>query len=316
MRAEHFRRRRRRWFNVGRWEGRLATLASVLALVCFADWFASQEHHTIVAPQSPPSSHSNAGAADTLPFAVSRLAVPSAVGGTRIERIVYPYSVIPGGIRSVQELKNAIAKDSVVSAHYAAFHLADARIIKLNRELSVHVSYRLGDQVYWTKRELKLAKGETLITDGVQTARARCGNLISVTTVAPVYPTEPTEQELNTPQEPTTQVLDTPEDHPYTVSKIKTDDRIPEIVPPQGSPGPPVGGGSPPSLGEFTPVVFLPFGPVEPIPHSGAPRPPVVVNTPEPSTATLLLTALLALLFLPKRKPREVPKIVTRANSP
>ena len=38
-----------------------------------------------------------------------------------VRRPVYPYSVIPGGVESAQELKNAVLRDSVVAGHYAGF---------------------------------------------------------------------------------------------------------------------------------------------------------------------------------------------------
>ena len=125
-------------------------------------------------------------------------------------KIVYPYSVVPGGIRSVQELKNAVANDPVVSAQFAKFQFAHARIIRLDRDRTIHVSYRRGRSTsYWTNRQLKLAKGETLITDGVQAARTRCGNMVSETVsesaaetvAAPVSPNEPPAQDFDTPVE-------------------------------------------------------------------------------------------------------------------
>ena len=299
MRAEHFRKKRPRWFRVGQGMRWLTILALVLALACSVDWFMSQRRHAAIPLQSISSSNTGASA-PTDPMRASKSILPLADHEERSKRIVYPYSIIPGGIRSVQELKNAIAKDSVVSAHYATFHLAHARIIRLDRERSMHVSYRLGDQVYWTKRELKLAKGETLITDGVQTARTRCGNLISETIVAPVSPKEPTAQELDTPIDP----------H-YTPGELESDNRFPELDPVLDPIVPPTGGGSS-AGGGIIPPIFLPSGPAGPMPYPAVPTPPLVVNTPEPGTATLLLPGLLALLLLlRKRKPKDAPKIVT-----
>ena len=276
----------------------LATLALGLALACFLDWFMSQRRVLIVPPQ-PISSGSPGASAPTDPLPVSNGILPLAVQEERSAKVVYPYSIIPGGIQSIQELKNAIAKDSVVSAHYATFHLERARIIRLDRERSMHVSYRLGNQVYWTKRELKLAKGETLVTDGVQTARTRCGNLIAETIVAPVSPEEPTAQELNTPEDP-----------PYTAGNLESVHRFPELVPPPGPNAPPAEGSSP-AGGGTKPGLPPPSGPPGLILYPAVPTPPRVVNTPEPGTATLLLTGLLALLFLQTRKPKGAPNIVT-----
>jgi hypothetical protein len=94
-------------------------------------------------------------------------------------RPVYPYSIIPGGVVSAAELRSAVAHDPVVAAHYAAFDLANARLVQVKEARSVYVSYRRGDDVFWTSKKLRLAVGETLITDGQHVSRTRCGNQVS-----------------------------------------------------------------------------------------------------------------------------------------
>jgi hypothetical protein len=113
------------------------------------------------------------------------------------ERILYPYSVVPGGVENAQELKTAIHNDSVVSVHYADFNIANARVISLDRDRDVYVSYRMGGQMFWTKRPLLLHKGESLITDGFHEARTRCGNRISETPQAPVSFHQPAPETLD-----------------------------------------------------------------------------------------------------------------------
>ena len=66
----------------------------------------------------------------------------------------------------------------------------------------MYVSYRLGDRVFWTAKTLKLAKGEAVITDGVNEARARCGNRLSPTPVEPVSPEQPPPQVFEAPEAP------------------------------------------------------------------------------------------------------------------
>ncbi len=298
MRAEHFRRQKSRWFNVGRRTRWLAILALVLTLACVIDWSVSQRRHAVAPMQSISSSNSGASA-PTEPLLDSKGILPLADHAERSRKVVYPYSVIPGGIRNIEDLKNAIAKDPVVSAQYAGFRLAHARIIRLDRERSMHVSYRLGDQVYWTKDELMLAQGETLITDGTQTARTKCGNLIAESIVAPVSLNEPTAQQLNTPVP-----------SPYTPGELESGNLFPEIAQPAYSNVPPAGGSSY-SGGEIEPGILLPSGPAGPIPYPVVPTPAPVVKTPEPGTAILLLTALLALFFIQRRKRKDAPKIVT-----
>jgi hypothetical protein len=93
-------------------------------------------------------------------------------------RPVYPYSVVAGGIENARELKWIAEHDPVVAAHYAGFDYDRAREVQLVLARSVYVSYRIGNRVYWTRRRVKLHKGEKLITDGKMTARARCANRV------------------------------------------------------------------------------------------------------------------------------------------
>lgn len=94
-------------------------------------------------------------------------------------RPIYPYSVIPGGAYSSQELRLANSKDSVVRAHYADFNLKNAWIVKLTAERFQYASYRIQNQIYWTAKKLRIPQGEYLLTDGFHFARARCGNRLS-----------------------------------------------------------------------------------------------------------------------------------------
>ncbi len=94
------------------------------------------------------------------------LLIPSARDANRdsSHRSIYPYSIIPGGISSVEELKIAITHDPLVKAHYRGFNLAKAHIVRLTKDRAVHVSYRLGGGIYWTQKSIILLRGETLIT--------------------------------------------------------------------------------------------------------------------------------------------------------
>jgi hypothetical protein len=93
-------------------------------------------------------------------------------------RKIYPYSVIPGGVRDAHELKWVADHDPVVAAHYAGFDYDHARIVKLVLSRTVYLSYRIGNKVYWTRHRISLKKGEELITDGKITGRTRCANRV------------------------------------------------------------------------------------------------------------------------------------------
>lgn len=123
-------------------------------------------------------------------------AAASAPAGTA--RRIYPYSIIPGGVADVAELKRVMRADPVVAAHYAGFDVERARAVTVTKPRAVYVSYRKGDQVFWTAKKLMLVQGETLLSDGENEMRARCANRISDVPRFPVEPHGPSEKELDT----------------------------------------------------------------------------------------------------------------------
>ena len=114
-------------------------------------------------------------------------------------RPVYPYSVVPGGVENVKELKWAAEHDPVVGAHYAGFDFERAHIVQLTLAQTVFVSYRIGNHIYWTRHRLTLKKGEKLITDGRMTARTRCANRVEETPQQEASPAEPTPEKMEQP---------------------------------------------------------------------------------------------------------------------
>lgn len=191
---------------------------------------------------------------------------------------LFPYSVIPGGAHSAQELKNAVAHDAVVASHYADFDLTKVHIVPLDRDRMAYVSYRLGDRVYWTRKKLALPKGEKIITDGKHEARTRCGNRISETPAEPVSAQEPTEEAMEAaPALDRFPGSDPPVELPVASPPLPTG---PLQTPPENPPGwvliPP----SYPIVGGDPPLTSPP--PVEP-----------PVATPEPDTWVLLVMGVL-----------------------
>jgi hypothetical protein len=108
-------------------------------------------------------------------------AVNQILSSAQPSRTVYPYSVVPGGVEDVNELKWVAEHDPIVGAHYAGFNYARAQVVRLTLARTVYVSYRIGNHIYWTRRRIKLHKGEKLITDGKMTARTRCANRVEET---------------------------------------------------------------------------------------------------------------------------------------
>src|SRR6266542_2797296 len=104
--------------------------------------------------------------------------VPALARAT-FERETYPYSVIDGGASSVDELKNRMARDPVVAAHYADFAIDRTRVERLNQSRLAHGSYRIGNSVFWTRKTVVIKAGEKVLTDGLHVARTRCGNQLA-----------------------------------------------------------------------------------------------------------------------------------------
>ena len=117
----------------------------------------------------------------------------------RSRHLIYPYSIVPGGISSAEELRNAAAHDAVVATHFSGFNYRRARLIEVKQPQKVYLSYRLHNKVYWTVRQASLHVGEKLLTDGTVTARTRCGNQVSVLPRVASSPEEPGLADLDRP---------------------------------------------------------------------------------------------------------------------
>ena len=114
-------------------------------------------------------------------------------------RTLYPYSVIPGGVRNSAELRNAVAHDEAWRSTIRILICATVRVARLNEARAVFVSYRVGSRIFWTKNRLNLPAGETVVTDGEHMARTRCGNRCPTFRSAPVLNNEPSPEAMEVP---------------------------------------------------------------------------------------------------------------------
>lgn len=112
---------------------------------------------------------------------------------------VYPYSVVPGGVKDPDDLRSAALGDYVVRRHFEHFDFAHAQLIRSTEAREVYLSYRIRNTVFWTRKKVRLLPGELLLTDGKITARARCGNQISDTAKPEVSDEEPEEDVIDQP---------------------------------------------------------------------------------------------------------------------
>ena len=259
---------------------RLGALA-ILTLGSFSIWIALTSSNGQVAP------------AYTSSFRSTTQDLPRiSLDANDSDRAVYPYSVLPGGVESAAELRNSVARDPVIAKHYEDFYIERARVVRLSEDRPLYVSYRLGNNVFWSKKRFMLRKGETVITDGEHMARTRCGNRLAEAPTGPVMAAEP-ELEAAPPEE--AQALAggpafagaplAPGEVPLTptpTSAISPGSGFPGggII---GSPGIPIaGGGGTPSS---------PSTPVTPI------IPPPPITTPEPETLLMLSAGLTGVLL-------------------
>ena len=113
------------------------------------------------------------------------------------ERPVFRHSVVPGGVYTARDVEAAVSRDHTVAAHYSGIDPRKLRVETLAEDRVVYMSYRVGDDVFWTKQAVRLKQGETILTDGARSIRARCGNCIASAPMGPTTEDEPGEMEFD-----------------------------------------------------------------------------------------------------------------------
>lgn len=196
---------------------------------------------------------------------------------------VYPYSVIPGGVSGREGLRSAVAADPVVARHYAGFHLDAARVIQFQAPRFAYVSYRRGNEIFWTLHKIKIPAGESLLFDGTNLVRARCGNRLSEVPKTPTSPQDPPPRVMDDPIPQQQPPLIFQPEPPFISEWTPEQPNSPIFLPPLIGEEPPTNSGSRP-IPPIPPVFGLPTGGMPPL----AP-PPRPISTPEPATLTLLL---------------------------
>lgn len=188
-------------------------------------------------------------------------------------RLVYPYSIIPGGIKSLADLKLAIADDPIVARQFQGFNFQKAHLVEVSQPENMFVSYRIGQRVYWTRKKIPLHKGETLVTDGRITARTRCGNRVAAVPMDTGSPLEPPQEAF---------------DQPYAALIA-----APDPDPAKADPGPaPLMPSSVVQKGRRWWVLPLFAAPLAAWPHSGSTSDSPLAVTPEPGMSLLLISGL------------------------
>jgi len=297
-RGVHRRRihRRRRFANV-------AIAIALLPWLVFVAYFTSRRPHSYSYPNfaAPDSEWTRGSVSERLAALAGRVAPAPPV---RRGRPVYPYSVVPGGIHDSNELREAIQRDHAVARHYAAFNLHKTRIVELKSPRLVYLSYRLGDKIFWTRKQIKLSEGERLITDGNISARTRCANQVSVLPqTAAVSTEEPLPEQLEDPfgvGGSATHI-----DFPNSIESAMLRRTPPGLAgegPGAGFFGPPFGGGGP---GLAPPPI--PGSCAKPpcsttLPPPPPPPPPPPAPVPEPGSILLVSSGLAGIYFRHRKR--------------
>ena len=228
----------------------------------------------------------------TIMLATSLLATPIQ---PRHPRPVYSNSIIPGGATPIAVLALRFGKnpDPIVVEAFKNFG-DELGLVVNDRDLHVHVAYRLGNRVVYTKGLKLIPKGELLIADAAgHLARARCGNVLKVfvppAQVTPPAAPEPDIDAMVPPAAPEPDIdamvppdtaVDIP-DYSPELSEYPTAPRTPmPDVPEQWGSVTPI---LPFSFVPSSPVLFVPSTPLYPTP-TPTPNP-----VPEPGSGYLVL---------------------------
>ena len=105
---------------------------------------------------APATSAQTTTTAEQLAAAAAQLPV----GQKKPARIVYQYSVVPGGVQSVSELAAAVAHDPDVALHYSRLNFRRAHVVRLTQNEKFYISYRRHGRILWTKKPHLIRAGE------------------------------------------------------------------------------------------------------------------------------------------------------------
>lgn len=263
---------------------RIPARTKFLALLLFAataavSWQFSRQQSIATA------SHSFASAAPVLASPSEFLYIAS-----RPSRPAYPYSVIPGGVGSAEELRQISDHDPVVAQHFQGFDYQHAHLVTVSEKQLMYVAYRKGDKVYWTRKKVALHPGETLISDGKIVARTRCGNRVAVAPLGPPAIMDPLISDLDQPLFSNEMVTNTVEPQPEAIAAVLPSappDVANSLQPTKNRKG-------------FIPLFFLPLAGIP----GGSGHTPLAV-APEPGTWLLLSSGLAGVYWMARKSRRK-----------
>lgn len=195
------RRRRRSWYRRRLRIRRALAGTAFLALIAFACWQNAARFFPFPAVHGSRVLPDSFSTRATFRQDVAWIPTHASKWPRHVERVpgVYPYSLVPGGLKDGESLRRVARNDRAVSRHFAHFDYDNAHLVRVTEPREVYVSYRIRDTVFWTRKKIRLHVGELLLTDGKITARAKCGNQVSDTAKPEVSNQEPEEDILDQP---------------------------------------------------------------------------------------------------------------------
>ena len=119
-----------------------------------------------------------AATAAPAPVAATPAPAKSPVKSPIKTRPVYQYSLAPGGLHSVQQIRNA-QHDQLLAKDYGILDFSRLHPRRLTKDTCVFVQSRKNGKIFWTKHCIQIHAGEIIWTDGSHSLLARCGNMIA-----------------------------------------------------------------------------------------------------------------------------------------
>ena len=109
------------------------------------------------------------------------------------KKIVWRYSVVEGGVHTEADIEAARTNDPIVDEHYR-YTPKPEHLALITAVVKGYVSYRRGDQIYWTKNQVEFTDWVWAGDVGGEfrpVIRARCGNRVSDVPMMPVEDKQP-----------------------------------------------------------------------------------------------------------------------------
>src|SRR5579871_2296020 len=108
-----------------------------------------------------------------------------------LQRKIYPYSIVPGGVLNADELIASAKQDYYTAQHYKDIDVPKLKTVTYGSDTYRYSSYRKDGEIYWTRYAILVKAGEVLLSDGENFVRGRCGNLLSEKPQTPTLDHEP-----------------------------------------------------------------------------------------------------------------------------